>query len=59
MAMTQAKASSDWMTTNMVPFTATLIFTAKPGEHATLIFKKDNPSGLPENAGEFRMPVTL
>jgi hypothetical protein len=47
------------MTTNFVPFTATLTFTAVPGQKGTLLFKKDNPSGLPQNEGEFRVPVTF
>lgn len=59
-----AQATADWMTTDFVPFTATLEFTnpyvlgqdefMKKG---TLIFKKDNPSGLPENDDSFEMPV--
>jgi hypothetical protein len=42
-----AQAQGDWMTTDYVPFTATLNFT-KPSYGATgsLILKKDNPSGL-------------
>jgi hypothetical protein len=59
-AQTHAEATADWMTQNFVPFTATLNFSGtKRGQHATLILKKDNPSGLPENAGELRIPVTL
>jgi len=44
-----AQAEGDWMTTDFVPFTATLNFT-KPsyGTTGSLILKKDNPSGLPE-----------
>jgi len=46
----QAHATRDWMTTDWVPFEATLTFT-KPsyGERGFLILKKDNPSGLPQN----------
>ncbi len=53
-------ATTDWMTTDFVPFTGTLTFT-KPAGVATgaLIFKNDNPSGLPENARSFRVPVTF
>jgi len=45
----QAHATSDWMTTDWVPFEATLTFQ-KPsyGERGFLILKKDNPSGLPQ-----------
>ena len=44
-----ATAEGEWMTTDFVPFTATLNFT-KPGLGTTgsLILKKDNPSGLPQ-----------
>jgi hypothetical protein len=44
-----AQAQGDWMTTDFVPFSATLNFT-KPGYGTTgsLILKKDNPSDLPE-----------
>jgi hypothetical protein len=54
----QAKAKSDWMTTDFVPFEATLIFT-KPsyGTRGAIIFKKDNPSGLPQNDASFEMTV--
>lgn len=50
------EAQSDWMTEDYVPFAATLIFetTASEGE---LILKKSNPSGLPENDDELRVPV--
>ncbi|MDD4333155.1 MAG: Gmad2 immunoglobulin-like domain-containing protein [Patescibacteria group bacterium] len=54
----QAKAQSDWMTENFVPFTAELTFT-KPEykDNGALILKKDNPSGLPENADFIEMPI--
>ena len=53
-----AKAESDWMTTSFVPFTATLTFT-KPSYGATgsLILKKDNPSGLPQNDDSLEIAV--
>lgn len=53
-----AEAQSEWMTTNFVPFKATLTFT-KPaaGTKGTLILRKDNPSGLPEHDDELRIPV--
>jgi hypothetical protein len=53
-----ATAQSDWMTEDFVPFTATLNFE-KPssGENGFLILKKDNPSGLPENDDELKIPI--
>lgn len=56
-----AQAQGDWMTTNFVPFKTTLTFQA-PGLYdmnATLIFRKDNPSGEPQNDDQMRLPVQL
>ncbi|MFH1423568.1 MAG: Gmad2 immunoglobulin-like domain-containing protein [Candidatus Nealsonbacteria bacterium] len=54
-----AQAKSDWMTEEFVPFEATLDFEAPVTEKGFLVLKKDNPSGLPENDAEFRIPVVL
>lgn len=57
-----AQAKSDWMTSEFVPFEATIIYTMDTqisGEAGTLVLKKDNPSGLPENDDELRVPVIL
>lgn len=48
-----AEAQGDWMTTEYVPFKATLTYTTPtPGDpsvnRGTLILKNDNPSGDPE-----------
>lgn len=53
-----ATADGEWMTEDFVPFTATLTFT-KPAfdNRGTLIFKKDNPSGLPENDDALEIPI--
>jgi hypothetical protein len=53
-----AKAKGDWMTENFVPFEANLQFV-KPGYKNTgsLILKKDNPSGLPQNDAAVEIPV--
>lgn len=55
-----AQAKDNWMTTEFVPFNTNLIF-AKPSApmQAVLVFKKDNPSGLPENDDSVEVPVTL
>lgn len=52
-----AQAQSDWMTENFVEFRATLGFQKSTAEKGTLVLEKDNPSGLPENADELRVPV--
>ena len=54
-----AQTKSDWMTENFVPFTATLQFNALTETKGILILEKDNPSGLPENADELRVPVII
>ncbi len=52
-----AQAQSDWMTTNFVPFTVTLTFTPPVSTTGTLVLKKDNPSGLPQNDDELIIPI--
>lgn len=53
----QAHAQADWMTDAFVPFEATLEFNQPATATGTLLFQNDNPSGLPENQEEFRLPV--
>jgi hypothetical protein len=52
-----AEAESDWMTEKFVPFSGTIEFSAKAGEKGFVVFQKDNPSGLPENDAELRVPI--
>jgi len=57
-----ATAKEDWMTEEFVPFTGTLEFTnpsweAEFSKRGSLIFKKDNPSGLPEYDNSYEMTV--
>lgn len=52
-----AQAQGDWMTENFVPFKATLSFTQPEELMGFLVLEKDNPSGLPENADEIKIPV--
>ena len=59
-----ATAVGDWMTSDFVPFTMDLTFTSPytAGDpdfmkNGTLILKKDNPSGLPENDDALEIPV--
>ncbi len=57
-----ATAEGDWMTESFVPFKGTLEFK-KPesangfSNRGSLIFKKDNPSGLPEHDDALEIPV--
>jgi len=59
-----ATADGEWMTTDFVPFRATLEFTSPYPEggqdfmkRGSLILKKDNPSGLPEHDNALEIPV--
>jgi Immunoglobulin-like domain of bacterial spore germination len=57
-AVGQARARGEWTTERFVPFEATLHFRAPAsGTSGTLVLERDNPSGLPENADEIRVPV--
>lgn len=52
-----ATARTDWMTEEFVPFSITLTFVQPTTSTGTLVLRKDNPSGLPENDNELRIPV--
>ena len=52
-----AQAQGEWMTEAFVPFKTQLIFSSPTTETGTLVFQKDNPSGLPEYEDELRIPV--
>ena len=53
-----AEAQSDWMTENFVPFSSTISFPEQPaGSKGTLVLRKANPSGLPENDREVTIPI--
>ena len=57
-----AQAQGEWMTTDFVPFEATLTFTADPqaySDRGSLILQKDNPSGLPERDDALEIPVVI
>lgn len=57
-------ADGEWMTEDFVPYTAILEFTSPYNlgdpefmKNGSLILKKDNPSGLPENDDALEIPV--
>ncbi|MEK9166133.1 MAG: Gmad2 immunoglobulin-like domain-containing protein [Patescibacteria group bacterium] len=52
-----AQAEGEWMTQNFVPFGLGLKFDPPTTATGTLVFEKDNPSGLPEQADEYRISV--
>lgn len=55
--VTPAQAQGEWTTENFVPYKATLTFKTPTTDTGTLVLEKDNPSDLPENAKEVRIPV--
>jgi hypothetical protein len=54
-----AQAGSDWMTTDFVPFSVILNFDVTTRTPAELVLAADNPSGLPQNDREIKVPVVL
>ncbi|MBI5369746.1 hypothetical protein HZA85_00940 [Candidatus Uhrbacteria bacterium] len=59
-AQGQAQAQGDWMTSQDVPFIATLEFeTPTTGNNGFVILRKDNPSGLPENDDFLEIPIVF
>ncbi|MDO8424740.1 MAG: GerMN domain-containing protein [bacterium] len=52
-----AQAKEDWMTESFVPFEALIDFPPTLSGKGTLVFKKDNPSGLLEFDDELKIPV--
>lgn len=61
-AQGNGQAQGEWMTTEFVPFEATLEFTVPAnadafGRRGTLIFKNDNPSGDPTRDKAVEIPV--
>ena len=53
------QAQGEWMTNDFVPFESILTFSVPKDQLGTIVLEKDNPSGLPENNAEIRMPVSL
>jgi hypothetical protein len=49
LAVAIAQAQDEWMTENFVPFKADIVVPETYIGKATLVMKKDNPSGLPEH----------
>lgn len=57
LAVQPMQAEGEWMTTEFVPFKGTIAFNTPTTATGTIIFHKDNPSGLPQNDRELRIPV--
>jgi Immunoglobulin-like domain of bacterial spore germination len=54
-----AQAQSEWMTTDFVPFKVDLTVPESFIGPATLVLRKDNPSGLPEHDAFIMFPITI
>jgi hypothetical protein len=54
-----AQAQSDWMTTEFVPFKAEIVAPMSYIGKATLVLKKDNPSGIKEKDASISFPITI
>lgn len=56
-----AQAQGEWMTTDYVPFEVTLNYAVDTtvSNRGTLILKKENPSGFPENDDAFETSIFL
>jgi hypothetical protein len=52
-----AMTSSEWMTTDYVPFRTEIRYEDPPTATGTLVLSKDNPSGLPENDDQVSIDV--
>lgn len=54
-----ATLDGDWMTEDMVKFSATLEFEAPEDGAGLLVLEKANPSGLEENADSLTIPIAF
>jgi len=54
-----ATTKGNWMTSKFVAFSASLKFSKPASQKGTLILKKANPSGLPENADQISIPINF
>lgn len=59
LAVIPVQAKTEWMTTDFVDFEGELKFATPVTQKGYLIFKKDNPSGLPEHDDELRVPIVF
>ena len=59
LAAGQARATSDWMTENLVPFKGEIVFQAGSVKKGMLVLQNDNPSGIPEKEKQIQIPVNF
>jgi hypothetical protein len=51
------KALTDWMQSGFVDFDGSVVYSKPKGQKGALLFENDNPSGLPANHKEYRLPI--
>jgi hypothetical protein len=54
-----ARTQGDWMSTNLVPFTAKVSFKKGTAKKGYVVLQRSNPSGLPENDQAVKIPVSF
>ncbi len=54
-----AQAQGDWMNESPVPFIVAVQISTTYHGPATLVFLKDNPSGLPQNDDSVEVPIVI
>lgn len=59
LAILPVQAQDEWMTTEFVPFIINLSFKKPTTTTGTLVFQKDNPSGLSEYDESFSIPIVF
>lgn len=59
LATSYVQATEDWMTEDFISFKGEISFVSKNRSNGFLVLAKDNPSGLPENDKEIRLPIIL
>ena len=52
-----AQAQGEWMTSEYVPFRGEVVFDKPKGKNGFIVFRKDNPSGLPEHDDALEIPI--
>lgn len=59
LAFGQARSIGDWTTEGFIPFQGEINYQAAATTTGKLVFKNDNPSGLPQNEKSFAVPVVI
>ena len=57
LAKVPVTARGEWMTENFVLFEGSIPFTSPAMDTGYILFENDNPSGMPEHAKSFLLPI--